>query len=126
MNNISVKGLREQTPGGSRSWLPPIIRQELIFYMKQKNNHARSKQKRKKLRLKNLMKAIYERAMARRAKNFKPRGETFIATEKVRAKDIAILDRDNAKYDHGHVLRRNQRQRRKKWRQSPHMRRKMN
>jgi hypothetical protein len=87
--------------------------------MTHKNNHARSKQKRKKLRLKNRLKAIWERLISKRHKQYEEKGHTI---KGVRAADVAVYVRGMTFFDTEHPLRRNQRQKRKKWRNSPHTR----
>lgn len=83
--------------------------------MKQKNNHARSKQKRKVLRFKNMLRAIYERMIGKRMQENESKGHTLKGRK---AKDVAIYVRGRADlFDHGHALRLNQRQKRKRARQ---------
>ena len=78
--------------------------------MKQKNNHARSKQKRKALRLKNMQVSIFEKRVKKKMESFKAKGKTF----RCDAIDIAVHV-DTKFFRHGNRRDRtlNQRQRRK-------------
>src|SRR5690606_618515 len=99
--------------------------------MKQRNNHARYKRKRKLLRLKNRQRASYEKSLAKINRANAPKGRTFVRPNaEVGAKDVAIPlhalypDGDIGFYfDPGHRRNLNQRQRRKRWRIAPHTRR---
>lgn len=64
------------------------------------------------------MQSIWNKRAAKKAKEFKPKGKTFIATPKKRAVDVARLERSGAYYDFGFVRRLNQRQKRKRYRQA--------
>lgn len=64
--------------------------------MKQKNNHARSKQKRKQLRLKNRIKSILKKRVSKTQKNLKEKSKPFKSYvnadgKLVGAKDVAIM-----------------------------------
>lgn len=87
--------------------------------MKQKVNNARAKRRIKVLKLKNFAKRVIERRFAKMAKLKKPKGITITG----RARDYAEYIPDYRSYSRlkGH---KNQRQKRKIWRQVPHMRKK--
>ncbi|MBN8668747.1 MAG: hypothetical protein J0M30_14715 [Chitinophagales bacterium] len=93
--------------------------------MKQKNNHARSKRKRKNLRLKNKMRSVHEKRIQKLTKAVEAKKKpfkTFINKEGelITAKKIARLMDGRGTgdaYDHSHRLRYNQRQKRKRRRQ---------
>ena len=94
--------------------------------MSNSNCHARSKQKRKKLRLKNLLRRILEIRLKKHQKANKPRGITITG---IHAKEVALHVNQLAPknyqgffhvkslFDHGHKLKLNQRQKRKRARQ---------
>jgi hypothetical protein len=89
--------------------------------------HARGKRKRKKLREKNFFNRVRENRLKKMVA--KTKGETFRRHQDkngdmVTAKTQAVLVRVAAYYDHGHPMRFNQRQKRKRWRQSPYSRKK--
>lgn len=91
--------------------------------MKQRNNHARSKRKRKLLRLKNFFKRIITKREQKKIQALKPKGVTIIGN----AKDLAISVHElfpNGDYgfmfSKGHRYIPNQRQKRKLRRQQPH------
>lgn len=100
--------------------------------MTHKNNHARSKRKRKALRLKNKMSHILSKRIAKMEKSRRPNGQTLILrNSNYGAKDFAIPVEQlypngggGFLFDHNKPLRLNQRQKRKIWRMSPHTRRK--
>jgi hypothetical protein len=90
-------------------------------YMSHSNCHARSKQKRKKLRLKNRQIAVHSNRLAKIAKESKPKGKTIPAGMKaadvairISPKDIEEGRRFGDYFDHGHGMRLNQRQKRKR------------
>lgn len=86
--------------------------------------HARSKQKRRKLRLRNRMQSIHQKRIAKKIKEFEPKGRTFVGIKasevaihanELAPKDFGGLYYRGAKYfDHQHKLRLNQRQKRKR------------
>jgi len=90
--------------------------------------HARSKQKRRKLRLRNRMQSIQQKRIAKRMKELQPKGKTLIGIDAVRVaihtnelapKDFSGLYYRAGKYfDHQHKLRLNQRQKRKRAKQA--------
>lgn len=87
--------------------------------MTHKNNHARSKQKRKKLRLKNLLTSIRERLLAKIRKAQKPRGITIVGIAKNHAIDLTGANyglsksfRDN---DFNKTLNQRQKRKRARW-----------
>ena len=87
--------------------------------MKQKANHARSKQKRAKLRLKNIwVKVFTKRWIKQKPKEIK--GIPFVGNAKTNAKNIRELSPDNYRryLDHGFQMKLNQRQKRKLNRQT--------
>lgn len=84
----------------------------------QRNNHARSKQKRRALRMKNKMKAVHAKRGEKIAKAHKPKIKPFFSTPEIRAKDVAIYQDCGQFYDFKHAISLNQRQKRKRWRQS--------
>lgn len=98
--------------------------------MKQKTNHARSKQKRKKLRLKNRMQSVVEKRNAKRLKEYEPKGKTLVGEVKKIVPHVnSILAYKNDTnpnkrisygflLDHDFVKRLNQRQKRKRIRQA--------
>jgi hypothetical protein len=86
---------------------------------KQKNNHARAKRRIKLLKLKNFCKRVIESRERKIAKLNKPKGKTITGS----ARESAY--RGTVSYsiflaNKGRRL--NQRQKRKLWRQAPHMR----
>lgn len=101
---------------------------------KQRNNHARSKRKRKFLRLKNKQRSIVEKRLSKITKSKKEKGKTFkkFISENgktITAKHVAIPIEDlfpdgggGFLLDHNHHRSFNQRQKRKRMRQSPHLR----
>ena len=82
--------------------------------MTHKNNHARSKQKRAKLRLKNFWIKVFEKRWVK-AKPKIIKGLPFVGNAKTNAKNIRELSPDNYRryLDHAHPMRLNQRQKRK-------------
>jgi hypothetical protein len=85
---------------------------------KQKNNHARAKRRIKLLKLKNFCKRVIENRAAKIAKLKKPKGKTLVGEA---AKQIPHVTRMRRSfYQHRGTM--NQRQKRKLWRQAPHMR----
>lgn len=86
--------------------------------MKQRNNHARSKRKRKFLRLKNFWKRVFSLRLEKKQKSLRIKGKTIFGE----AKKQAVLIRSDSFYDHGFKLKLNQRQKRKLRRQNPHLR----
>lgn len=85
---------------------------------KQRNNHGRAKRRIKLLKLKNFCKRVMENRAAKIAKLKKPKGKTLIGEA---AKQIPYVSRMERSYymQRGTM---NQRQKRKLWRQAPHMR----
>lgn len=93
---------------------------------KQQNNHARSKRKRKMLRMKNRQRSISLKRADKIIKAQREKGQTFrsyLSTngKLIKAKHVAILTEYS---DSGHKRALNQRQKRKRWRQNPHTRKK--
>lgn len=88
--------------------------------MTHRNNHARSKQKRQKLRLKNFFKAVFERRAKKRLDALKPKGRTFRRIKHITAKDVATYCSVGELYDYQHARNLNQRQKRKRQRSSNH------
>ncbi len=85
--------------------------------MKQHNNHARSKQKRKKLRLKNFWQRVFDQRDEKRLKSLRKKGRTIQGPAKKFAMDYhKLFPDDNGKwlFDHGHAKDLNQRQKRKR------------
>jgi hypothetical protein len=94
---------------------------ENLLSMSQSNCHARSKQKRKKLRLKNRQRAVHLTRLAKLAKASEPKGKTIPAGMKAADVSVRINPKDIEEgrkfgdyFDHGHGLRLNQRQKRKR------------
>lgn len=93
--------------------------------MKQKNNHARSKRKRKTLRLKNKVRSVHEKRLQKLSKSTKSKRNPFKTYinkegELITAQKVASLMSGKGTgwaYDHGHRMRHNQRQKRKRKRQ---------
>lgn len=95
--------------------------------MNHKNNHARSKQKRKALRLNNRQKHVIEKRLEKLRREHKPKGKTLILPNNTAsARDFAIpyetmfpnggwFPQPNKRYP-------NQRQKRKRWASNPHLR----
>lgn len=79
-----------------------------------KNTHARTKQKRKKLRLKNFLKRVFDKRQQKKIEALKPKGKTVYGD----AINVAIPV--DAHYNRYNTFDRNlnQRQRRKRARQS--------
>lgn len=89
--------------------------------MKQRVNHARKKEKVKKIKLKAFFKKVLERREAKLQKASRPKGETI----KGKAELVAKVGSDGFIFFVAENRSRlNQRQRRKLWRQVPHMRKK--
>jgi hypothetical protein len=84
---------------------------------KQKNNHARAKRRIKLLKLKNFCKRVIENRAAKIAKLKKPKGKTLVGEA---AKQIPHVTRMQRSFYRRGTM--NQRQKRKLWRQAPHMR----
>lgn len=82
--------------------------------MVHKNNHARSKQKRSKLRLKNFWIRVFTKRLEK-AKPKEIKGLPFVGNAKTNAKNIRELSPDNYRryLDHSFHVSLNQRQRRK-------------
>lgn len=73
--------------------------------------------------MRNRMTSIYVKRMNKRLKEYEPRQhDPFVRQADITARDVATLVRDVKLYDHGHILRNNQRQKRKRWRMAPHTR----
>lgn len=89
--------------------------------MKQKNNHARSKQKRKKLRMKNKMRSIIEKRIQKIEREKKPKGKTIVGNATAHAIDLTNLEYREAIRIAGSNkgIFRNQRQKRKQRRNNP-------
>lgn len=85
---------------------------------RQRNNHARSKQKRRALRLKNKLKAIHAKRGEKIARANKPKIKPFVASPEIRAKDVAVYRDCGFFYDFKHARNMNQRQKRKRWAQT--------
>jgi hypothetical protein len=89
---------------------------------KQRNNHARTKRKRKELRAKNFGLAVF----TRRAEKKQDAGGNLTYAEGVSVR----LKKNRLEYDIARRMSRtdppgpNQRQKRKRWRQNPHTRKK--
>lgn len=89
-----------------------------------KNNHARTKENKRRLKLKSLrLASFWKRVFKKRAESIhkakQPKGRTITGEVKKTAPfvslDAKLFKARNSKYP-------NQRQQRKKWRQNPHMR----
>lgn len=79
----------------------------------QKNNHARSKQRRKMLKLKNFFKKVFAKRFEKTL--VKPKGETIEGNAKLNAKNLRVISPDNYRryLDGSHEVNKNQRQKRK-------------
>lgn len=92
---------------------------------KQKNSHARSKRKRKALRMKNQAERVKDRRSLKSLRKLKTGYTPFRKTLgpdglEINAKKAAIYNHDRSMYDHEHKKNLNQRQRRKRARQQLH------
>lgn len=93
--------------------------------MTHKNNHARSKRKRKQLKLKNFRKRVYDKRLQKKLEAMKPKGNTIYGEAKSVA--ISVIDLfpnggDGFLFDNNHHKYPNQRQKRKKWNWCPQSR----
>jgi hypothetical protein len=95
---------------------------------KQRNNHARSKRKRRALRLKNFFTRIVNNRLQKKQKAMKEKGTTFVLpNNQVGAKDFAPHvetlwpQGSGFLFDNHHPKNLNQRQKRKIKRQNPHL-----
>lgn len=89
--------------------------------MTHKNNHARSKQKRKKLRLKNFFRSVFDRRLKKRQKAMEPKGKTVVGAAITHALDFTgknFFAANGGWFDHQHAMNLNQRQKRKRARHS--------
>lgn len=85
---------------------------------KQKNNHARAKRRIKVLLMKNFCKRVRNKRESVASKLLKQKGKTIVGEA---AKQIPFVTRYQRSY-YIRFKRLNQKQKRKVWRQSPHMR----
>ncbi len=84
-------------------------------------NHARAKRKIKLLKLKNFFRRVFEKRQQKLAELNKPKGKTITGVAKFQAYPAS----ESYTIFLAHKGRRlNQRQKRKLWRQAPHMRKK--
>ena len=94
--------------------------------MRHKNCHARSKQKRKKLRLKNFWAKVFAKRKDKIKKSHEPKGTTMMGEAKKFARPLpnTLPTGDRIRWgflmDHSHAKNLNQRQKRKLRRQQPH------
>lgn len=82
---------------------------------KQMNRHARSKQKRRALRLKNFFQKVESILFKKKMGKNKPKGTTIVGRAIEYARYVELKENETARYP-------NQRQKRKKWRQNPNAR----
>ena len=86
---------------------------------KQRNNHARAKRRIKLLKLKNFCKRVMEKRERKSVELRKIKGKTITGQAKLQAYHAG---ESYSFFIAGRVLRLNQKQKRKMWRQAPHMR----
>lgn len=93
--------------------------------MAHNNNHARTKEKRKKLRLKNFWNRVFDKRREKQQKANEPKGKTFTGPAKRHAIHISMLFPTGDiswNFQNHHPKDLNQRQRRKRRRQSANYR----
>lgn len=94
---------------------------------KQRNNHARSKRKRRLLKLKNFFSRVFDKRSAKMIKANQPKGLTIVGDAKKYATSLEKLFPDGGGgylFNPERKKYLNQRQKRKRWRQNPHLRKK--
>lgn len=91
--------------------------------MPQRNNHARSKQKRKALRLKNFTKSVHEKRLQKMARLRRAKGKPLVGEAKALVPHISVLFPTGYSWNWNTGNRRdktfNQRQKRKRFRHEP-------
>lgn len=91
---------------------------------KQRNSHARSKQKRRALRLKNEQARVISKRHERKMRELAPKGQTIVGKAKEVAMYVGEIPnvRREISWPDTRARYPNQRQKRKKWRSNPHLR----